>query len=286
LKAAVAFVFPGQGSQGDAMRGAVARSSPELLEDACELVGEDPFERVGDGNRFLQPAVFCACVAAWIELGSPAGDLYAGHSLGEYAALVAAGSMSAADALRVVVARGRAMQAAAESAPAPGGMLAVGLDRAAAEELAERNGLWVANDNSPDQVVLSGPRARLERVRDEGKARGLRSKMLPIAGALHSPAMAAAQPELERALAAVHVETPARPVISGVTAEPFDAVATRLVEGVTAPVRWREVLLALRARGARRFVEVGPGGVLSRLARRTLGDVETETAWAPEAVGA
>src|SRR4051794_32798768 len=144
----LAVLFPGQGSQTQGMRELVERLRPDLLELAPEAVGEDPFERVDEGTRFAQPAIFCAALAGWESLKEeelrPA--LLAGHSLGEVTALAAAGALSDADALRLVAARGRLMQ----EAGGRGGMMAV---RAAAPEIgqtAAKHGLAVANDNSPE----------------------------------------------------------------------------------------------------------------------------------------
>src|SRR5579862_3625635 len=143
---ATAILFPGQGSHTDDMRDSVTRVRPDLLELVIEVVGEDPFPRVNDGTNFAQPAIFCASLAGYEALGRPEGDFMAGHSLGELAALVAAGAVSERDGLELVVLRGALMGQAEE-----GGMLAL-LGRGAAEqapELAEAHGLTVANDNSP-----------------------------------------------------------------------------------------------------------------------------------------
>src|SRR5947209_19001826 len=122
--AITALLFPGQGSQTPQMRETVARERPELLEAVAEAVGEDPFPRVDDGTRFAQPAIFCASLAGWRALGEPAAELSAGHSLGELAALVAAGALGALDALRLVALRGVLMQRAGEQG-AEGGMVAL-----------------------------------------------------------------------------------------------------------------------------------------------------------------
>ena len=199
----------------------------------------------------------------------------AGHSLGELGALVAAGSLSERDGMRLVVIRGRLMQEAGERA-GDGGMLAL-LGAGAAEHaqaLADEHGLAVANDNSPQQIVLSGARASLPAAAAAAKDLGLRAMELPVTGAFHSPMMEAAVPEFAAALEQVEVREPRVTVLSAVTALPFDDVRLRLTEGLTRPVRWRETMLELRRRGAERFVEVGPGRVLTGLAKRTLSDVE------------
>jgi [acyl-carrier-protein] S-malonyltransferase len=266
-----AILFPGQGSQTADMRGDVERLRPDLLELVTAAVGEDPFPRADDGTQFAQPAIFCASLAGWTALERPRGDFMAGHSLGELAALVAAGSLSEHDGVELVALRGRLMQQADE-----GGMLAL-LGAGAADhapELAETRGLTVANDNSPQQVVLSGARSALPEAAAAAKQLGLRAMELPVTGAFHSPLMASAVPEFAAALDRVEFAAPTVTVFSAVTAAPFDDFRRRLAEALTSPVRWRETLLALHDRGTDRFIEVGPGRVLTGLAKRTLRDVE------------
>jgi [acyl-carrier-protein] S-malonyltransferase len=297
-----AILFPGQGSQSAGMRDTVARARPDLLALACEVVGEDPFARVEEGTQFAQPAIFCASLAGWEELGRPSGDYMAGHSLGELAALVAAGCLEERAGLELVALRGRLMQhageaaarngagAAARNGPAArsggaaggrvagpaGGMLAL-LGPGAAErapELAQAHGLAVANDNCPTQVVLSGRRERLPAAAAAAAQLGLRAIELPVTGAFHSPLMKPARRPFAAALERVPVRPARVPVMSAVTAQPFDDVRLRLAEALTSPVRWRETLLELRRRGVERFIEVGPGRVLTGLVKRTLEDVE------------
>jgi malonyl CoA-acyl carrier protein transacylase len=257
------------------MRDTVKAVRADLLDAAIEVVGEDPFERVGDGTQFAQPAIFCASLAGWEALERPLGDFMAGHSLGELAALVAAGSMSEHEGLELVALRGRLMQQAGERA-GDGGMIALLGAGAAdhAQELAEGHGLSVANDNSPQQIVLSGARSALPVAAAAAEELGLRAMELDVTGAFHSPMMASAVPEFEAGLARADIREPRVTVVSAVTAEPFDDIRARLVEALTRPVRWRETMLALHALGAERFVEVGPGRVLTGLAKRTLRDVE------------
>jgi [acyl-carrier-protein] S-malonyltransferase len=270
-----ALLFPGQGSQTADMRDQVARVRPDLLKLAIDVVGEDPFARVDGGTAYAQPAIFCASIAGWCQLERPIHEFTAGHSLGELGALVAAGVLRERDGLELVALRGRLMQEAGETA-GDGGMIAL-LGAGAAEradEVATPHGLSIANDNSPQQVVLSGPRAMLPAAETTARELGLRAMILPVTGAFHSPMMASASPEFERALAAVELHPARSTVISAATAEPFDDVRARLVDALTCPVRWREVLLGLHARGVTRFVEVGPGKVLTGLVKRTLKDVE------------
>lgn len=169
------------------MAATVAELRPDLAERVTGVVGEDPFARVADGTRFAQPAIFCAAIAGFERLGRPDADLYAGHSLGEITALVAAGALSEEDGLRIVAERGRLMDRAAVETP--GGMLAVRAGRGEAEALAERHHLVVANDNAPKQIVLSGPLAGIEAAEAEAAASesALRVKRLAVAGAFHSP---------------------------------------------------------------------------------------------------
>ncbi len=271
MVASTAILFPGQGSQTDGMREEVERIRPDLLAAAIEAVGEDPFARVDDGTQFAQPAIFCASLAGWEELGRPEGDYMAGHSLGELGALVAAGAVSEQDGLKLVVLRGALMGQAEE-----GGMVALMGAGAAdhAHELAEAHGLTVANDNSPQQVVLSGPRGSVPAAAHAARELGLRAMELDVTGAFHSPLMAPAAPKFEAALARVKFSSPRVPVLTAATAEPFDDIPLRLAQALTRPVRWRETMLALRERGVERFVEVGPGRVLTGLVKRTLKDVE------------
>jgi malonyl CoA-acyl carrier protein transacylase len=275
MSSATAILFPGQGSQTAEMRALVAERRPDLLELAARAVGEDPFPRAGEGTKFAQPAIFCASLAGWQALGSPEGDFMAGHSLGELGALVAAGALREGDGLELVALRGRLMDEAGRAAGG-GGMIAVMGPGAAdqAPDLAAAHGLVIANDNSPQQVVISGSSAELPGAVDHAKALGLRAMELDVTGAFHSPMMASAVPEFTAALERFQFATPRVQVISAVTVRPFQEPRRELADALTNPVRWRETLLALRELGADRFVEVGPGRVLTGLAKRTLRDVE------------
>ena len=272
-----AILFPGQGSQTPEMRETVAEVRPDLLALAEQTVGEDPFARAEEGTKFAQPAIFCASLAGWEALGRPSGEFMAGHSLGELAALVAAGCLDDRDGLELVALRGKLMQESGERA-GDGSMIAL-MGRGAAENaaaLADAHGLAVANDNSPQQVVLSGDRAGFEGVTAAASELGLRVIELPVTGAFHSPMMAEAVPAFTSALERVEVSPSADgvTVLSAVTAAPFEDVRAQLAQALTMPVRWRETLLAMHERGADRFVEVGPGRVLTGLVKRTLSDVE------------
>jgi [acyl-carrier-protein] S-malonyltransferase len=270
-----AILFPGQGSQAAGMREQVERWRPDLVLLARAAVGDDPFERVDEGTRFAQPAIFCAALAGWRSMRDDfEPELMAGHSLGEITALVAAGAMDAADGLNLVAARGSLMQEAADAAGG-GGMMAVrASDRDELAGVIAETGATLANDNSPEQVVLSGPDDVLERAEQALRERGVRAKRLPVAGAFHSPAMESAVPEFRERLAEIDLRAPSVPVLSCVTAEPFDDVRERLAQALTRPVRWLDVMRELHARGATHFVETGPGKVLTGLVRRSLDGVD------------
>ena len=265
---APAVLFPGQGSQTPEMRDLVASLAPDLLERVTELVGEDPFPRVEESTRFAQPAIFCASVTAYDALGLEPG-VAAGHSLGELAALAAAGVLDRDTALDLVVLRGRLMAEADDT----GSMLAlVGATDEEAREIAEHAGVTVANDNAPGQVVLSGTREALAQAEEDARDHGRRALKLNVAGAFHSPLMEPAVAPFREALDAIELREPRFPVVSCASAAPFADVRAELAAALTSPVRWRETMLALHEAGATRFVEVGPGKVLARLGKRILTD--------------
>lgn len=268
-----ALLLPGQGSQVPDMRDDVAAFAPELLDRACELVGEDPFARVGDSTRFAQPAIFCASVAGWRRL-EPAMQTplaTAGHSLGELAALVAADAIDAGVALELVVLRGRLA-----SEVRTGTMLALlGAPEERAQELAAEHGVVVANVNAPGQLVLSGPDVALDVLAAQARAEGFKALELGVAGAFHSPAMQPAVAPFAAALRRIAWREPAFTVLSGATARPMTDPARELAEALTAPVRWMETVRALVALGADDFVEPGPGRVLTKLLRRILTEQPT-----------
>ena len=245
------------------------------LERGLELLGYDPFERLSDGTRYQQPALFLCSVAAWEQWREETDEAdearaAAGHSLGEYAALVAAGALAFDDAVRLVDERAAAMADAGELHA--GGMVALlGGDPRGVRALATRLGLVVANDNAPGQLVLSGPVeavAEAEEVaRDET---GARARRLDVTGAFHSPLMEPAAERLRVALEATPVGELQIPVYSNGTAAPFVDVRRELSQNLLRGVRWRETLLAMRTAGIERFVELGPGTVLTGLVKRTL----------------
>jgi [acyl-carrier-protein] S-malonyltransferase len=274
---AQAVLFPGQGVGDASSRDLVAAVRPDLLDLASELVGDDPFERMPEGTAFAQPAVYCASIAGYEQLGRPEPEYFAGHSLGEVGALAAAGAMDEADGVRIVVARGRAMAEAAERGE-PGAMLAVGSDREGAAKLADQHGLTLANENSPQQFVLSGPLGAIEEAEAAARGSGLRAKKLAVAGAFHTEAMASGVEPFRAALDEIDFRAARVPVISSTTIAPFgEDVRDALAASLISPIRWTGVLEKLRGFGVHRYLDVGPGKVLAGLVRRTLDGAETET---------
>src|SRR5918995_22678 len=273
----IALLFPGQGSQTADMRETVERLRPDLLELALEEVGPDLFERAADGTRWAQPAIYCAALAGARELDVEPGVM-AGHSLGEITALVAAGAIAADDGLRLVAARGRLMQEAADET-GNGGMTAVRAreeNREAIAEVAAATNVAIANDNAPDQLVLSGALSALDDAEAQLRERGIRGKRLPVAGAFHSPLMEPAVEPFRALVNDTEIGEPRVPVYSCVTAAPFDDIPALLVRAITEPVRWLDVMRALDARGVTDFVETGPGHVLTNLVRKSLAGAMEE----------
>jgi [acyl-carrier-protein] S-malonyltransferase len=275
----IALLFPGQGSQTADMEQTVERWRPDLRELALAEVGPDVFERAADGTRWAQPAIYCAALAGAEELrangrdGEPVdADVMAGHSLGEITALVAAGALTDDDGLRLVAARGRLMQEAAEQT-GDGGMTAVRAredNREAIAEVAAATDVAIANDNAPDQLVLSGALDALDRAEADLKERGIRAKRLPVAGAFHSPLMQPAIEPFRAVVEEIEFSEPRVPVMSCVTAQPFEDMPGQLVRALSEPVRWLDVVRALDERGVTDFVETGPGRVLTNLVKKSL----------------
>jgi [acyl-carrier-protein] S-malonyltransferase len=284
-----AALFPGQGSQSVGMgRDVVETSSAarRVFERASAVLGVDLAAICFDGpaatleaTDVQQPAIFVTSVAIWAALaertpGAVAFESMAGLSLGEYTALHLAGAIGFEDALRVVRTRGQLMQRAAESTPS--GMVSViGLDGDAVEELcaeaAQGAVLVPANFNCPGQVVVSGVTAACERLVPLAESRGGRAVALKVAGAFHSPLMQSAAEGLATALADVSIRPPAVPVVSNVTARPHDrpeAIRAALVQQLVKPVQWQAGVEYLIGLGFERFVEIGPGRVLTGLMRK------------------
>ncbi len=254
------------------MRERVARAVPALLAECVALVGEDPFERIGESTRFAQPAIFCASIAGWRERAACVRPIaLAGHSLGELSALVAAGSLAQSDGLRLAVRRGELM--ALSSAGREEGMLALlGASEELVASLAAAHGLALANHNAPGQAVLAGASERLRAARAAARSQGARAILLDVAGAFHSASMAAAVGPFRAELDRVQISPPAIPVISAASARPFVDVRAELAEAIVRPVRWRATMLTLAELGAEEFVDFGPGEVLARLVARNLPD--------------
>ncbi len=226
-------------------------------------------------TEHAQPGILLVSWVAWRLLSEQVPTLSfaatAGLSLGEFTALAAADALNFEDGLKLVRQRGRFMQEACEVTR--GAMAAIiGLDERATREVCAEAGVVLANLNCPGQLVISGAADLIAKACELAKARGARRALpLPVAGAYHSPLMATAQPKLQSGLARVEVRPPAVPVVSNVTAQPHespDSIRARLVEQVTASVRWEESMRYLLAQGVTRFIELGPGTALSGFLKR------------------
>lgn len=266
-----AILFPGQGSHTAEMAAETAALRPDLVAHVVQAVGEDPFPRAGESTAFAQPAILCAALARWSSLQPTLdGPIVAlGHSLGELGALVASGQLGELDALSLAAERGRLMAAAGA-----GGMVAVlGGSIEEATALADAHGLTVANDNAPGQVVLAGSDEDTRAAARGARGVGLRALRLDVTGAFHSPAMGAARDGFETALHAADL-TPAAgaAAFSPTTLAPVTDPVAVLSQALTSPVRFREAVLALADRGVTRWIETGPGDVLTKLVGRILDE--------------
>ena len=306
---AIAFTFPGQGSQAVGMGKDLAESYPEarrVFEEVDEALGEKLSKLIWEGpeetlmlTANAQPALMAVSLAAMKTLESRGFSLkdkvgyVAGHSLGEYSALAAAGFVSIADAARLLRIRGNAMQSAV---PVGEGAMAaiIGLEQADVEtacaEAAQGAVCQVANDNGGGQLVISGARAAVERAAALCSEKGAkRALMLQVSAPFHSALMQPAADAMREALAGVAKNPPVVPVVSNVSVTPTsdpETIAARLVEQVTGRVRWRETVEWFGAEGVTTLYEIGAGKVLSGLARRINRDIAVANVGAPADVDA
>lgn len=267
---ATAMVFPGQGSQHGSMREIAEAHVPELTEAVRGMVGGDPFDRLDRGTRWVQPAVFLASMGGW-RSSQPQAHVVAmaGHSLGELAALAAAGALTPNGAAELVVRRAIITEEVAREVG--GGMIALlGLELAAAAALADEWELHVANENCPGQVVLSGRADTLDRACREADRREITYRRLPVEGPFHSPLMAPAVATFEEAVGSMAFQDPAVPIVSCISGSVFEDPRRELVAALTSPVRWQQTVTTLADMGVERFEEVPPGRVLCGLVRRIL----------------
>ncbi|MBV0890620.1 ACP S-malonyltransferase [Paracoccus sp. Z118] len=303
-----AFVFPGQGAQTIGMGRELAESYPAakaVFDEVDEALGENLSALIWDGDietltltRNAQPALMATSIAALRALEAEGFSItdagfVAGHSLGEYSALCAAGAISLSDTARLLCIRGTAMQ---EAVPVGQGAMAaiLGLDFAAVDEIAREAAgdevCQAANDNDPAQVVISGHREAVERAAALAKERGAkRALMLPVSAPFHSALMQPAAAAMSDALAGVDIHEPAVPVIANVSAEPVTmpgAIRRLLVDQVTGIVRWRESVAFMAEQGVTEFWEIGAGKALSGMIKRIAPDVTTRAIGAPKDIAA
>jgi [acyl-carrier-protein] S-malonyltransferase len=303
-----AFVFPGQGAQAIGMGRALAEAYPAaraVFDEVDAALGEKLSALIWEGSADAlqltanaQPALMATSIAAMRALAAEgvavtSAAFVAGHSLGEYSALCAAGALSLADTARLLRLRGRAMQAAV---PVGIGAMAalLGLDFEAAEavaaEAAQGEVCQAANDNDPAQVVVSGHKGAVERALDFAKARGAkRAILLPVSAPFHCALMQPAAEAMAEALADVVIAAPAVPLVANVRAAAVSdpaLIRALLVEQVTGSVRWRESVLWMASQGVTEFVEVGAGKALSGMIRRIVKEAECRAVGTPEDVAA
>ncbi|WP_334064390.1 ACP S-malonyltransferase [Limimaricola cinnabarinus] len=303
-----AFVFPGQGSQTIGMGRALAEAYPAaraVFDEVDAALGEKLSGLIFEGEideltltRNAQPALMATSIAAMEALKSEGvavtdAAFVAGHSLGEYSALCAAGSLRLDDTARLLRLRGEAMQAAV---PVGEGAMAalLGLDlagaRAVAEEAAQGETCQAANDNDPSQVVISGSKAAVERALDIAKAKGAkRAILLPVSAPFHCALMAPAARAMAEALEGVEIREPAVPVVANVRAAAVSdpaAIRSLLVDQVTGAVRWRESVEYMAGEGVTEFWEIGAGKALTGMIRRIAKGTATRTIGTPEEVAA
>ncbi|AUQ54478.1 ACP S-malonyltransferase [Phaeobacter inhibens] len=286
----IAFVFPGQGAQTIGMGKALAEAYPAakaVFDEVDAALGEALSQLIWEGDietltltQNAQPALMATSLAAMRALEAEGVSIdkaafVAGHSLGEYSALAAAGAISVADTARLLRTRGQAMQSAVPVGE--GAMAAIlGLDleavRAVADEAAQGEVCQAANDNDPTQVVVSGAKAAVERAAEIAKEKGAkRAVMLPVSAPFHCALMQPAADVMAEALADVAITSPAVPLIANVRADAVtdpDEIRKLLVEQVTGSVRWRESVQSMAAKGVTEFWEIGAGKALSGMIRK------------------
>jgi [acyl-carrier-protein] S-malonyltransferase len=306
----LALVFPGQGSQVIGMGKSLAAAFPAaraVFAEVDEVLGEKLSALIWAGpadalmlTENAQPGLLAASVAAFRVLVAERGfelprdaAFVAGHSLGEYSALVAAESLTLADAARLLRIRGRAMQ---QAVPVGAGAMAalMGLDadqaQAVASQAAQGQVCEIANDNGAGQIVVSGDRAAVGRAIDIAQAHGARrAMMLPVSAPFHSLWMRPAADAMRQAFASILVRPPPIPWVCNVLARPITEpaeIVNRLVEGVVHTVRWRECVTFMAGAGVTTFYEVGAGRVLSGLIKRIVPTARTSTVGTPEEIGA
>ena len=303
-----AFVFPGQGAKTIGMGRALARAYPAaqaVFDEVDEALGEPLSALIWDGTieeltltANAQPALMATSIAVMRALeaegiGIESATFVAGHSLGEYSALCAAGALTLADTARLLRVRGRAMQ---DAVPVGVGAMAalLGLDFATAVEVAHEAAqgqvCQAANDNDPGQVVVSGHREAVERALEIAKARGAkRAILLPVSAPFHCALMQPAAAVMAEALAGVAIERPVVPLVANVRAEAVSnpaLIRDLLVEQITGSVRWRESVLWMAGAGVSEIWEIGAGKALSGMVRRIVKDVATRAVGSPEDVAA
>ncbi|MCZ7525749.1 MAG: ACP S-malonyltransferase [Acidimicrobiia bacterium] len=292
----VAVVFPGQGTQQPGMGAPwmdhpawslVARAEAALGEPLAPLLLDAPAEQLAR-TREAQLAVLLTSLVAW-EAVRPLVEpvAFAGHSLGQVTALVAAGALPLEDGVRFAARRAELTQAAADHHPGRmAALLGATLEQAEAACAAAPGGCWVANDNAPGQVVIAGTPDGVDAGAARARELGVRKVMpLNVGGAFHTPLMAEAATALERELADLPLSPPSVPVVSNDDAGAHDDVdgwRRRLADHVTVPVRWRPSMETLVALGADRFLEVGHGSMLAGLAKRAVPDVTVQGVAAPD----
>ncbi len=290
---AKAFVFPGQGAQFSGMGKELYEGIPEakkLFETANDILGfritDIMFSGTADELKqtfVTQPAVFLHSVILAKSMGDAFNpDMVAGHSLGEFSALVAAGALGFEDGLRLVSKRAQAMQKACEAAPSTMAAVLALDDRTVEELCASVDGVVVAaNYNCPGQLVISGTIEAVDAACEKMKAAGAkRALRLPVGGAFHSPLMEPARVELEAAIKEAPFQTPICPVYQNVDAKPYSdpaQIRANLIAQLTSPVRWTQTVRNMIADGASSFVELGPGAVLKGLISKIDSTVEVES---------